>query len=53
MDLGLENRDRAFDEIERGLAERRGWLAYLRVNPILDPVRGHPRFRALLEKMKL
>ena len=53
VDLGLENWDRAFDEIERGLEERRGWLAYLRVNPIADPLRGHARFRALLEKMKL
>jgi hypothetical protein len=39
--------------MEEALAERRGWLAYLRVHPIVDPVRAHPRFKALLERMKL
>jgi len=39
--------------MERALEERRGWLAYLRVNPLLDPLRGEPRFQALIEKMRL
>jgi len=33
--------------------ERRGWLAYLKVNPLLDPLRGEPRFEALVKKMRL
>jgi serine/threonine-protein kinase len=51
--LGLGDWERALDWTERAYQERRGWLAYLRVNPLMDPLRGHPRFRALLEKMRL
>ena len=53
MHLGLGEVERAFDWTERALEERRGWLAYLRVNPIMDPMRGHPRFDALLTRMRL
>jgi serine/threonine-protein kinase len=49
--LGLGEPDRALDWTERAYEERRGWLAYLKVNPILDPVRGHARFEALVKKM--
>jgi len=51
--LGLGEIERALDWAERGLEERRGWLAYLRVHPIMDPMRGHPRFERLIERMKL
>src|SRR5262249_1210862 len=37
IELGLRKLDRALDWIEIAFAERRGWLAYLNVNPILDP----------------
>ena len=51
--LGLGDVERALDWTERALEARRGWLAYLRVNPIMDPMRGHPRFDALLTRMRL
>ena len=51
--IGLNNVDQALDWAERAYDERRGWLAYLKVNPMLDPLRGAPRFEALLRKMKL
>jgi len=51
--IGLNNVDQALDWAERAHDERRGWLAYLKVNPMLDPLRGAPRFEALLRKMKL
>ena len=51
LHLGLGNRAAALDWAERCLAERRGWMAYLRVNPLLDPVREEPRFRSLVERM--
>ena len=51
--LGLGEHDAALDWTERAHAERRGWMAYLAVNPIFDPVRDMPRFQALLEAMRL
>ena len=50
--LGLGEFDRALDWTERAYAERRGWLAYLDVNPILDPMRKLPRFQQLARKMR-
>jgi serine/threonine-protein kinase len=51
--IGLGDHGEALDWLERAHAERRGWLAYLRVNPVLDPLRSEPRFLALVEKMRL
>jgi len=51
--IGLGSHDRALDAAERAFEERRGWLAYLNVNPIFDPLRGEPRFRALVGRMGL
>src|SRR2546425_159677 len=53
LHLGLERWDEAFEWTERAYEERRGWLAYLKVNAILDPLRGDRRFAALLKKMRL
>jgi Tfp pilus assembly protein PilF len=51
--IGLGDLDRALDWAERAYAERRGWLAYVKVNPIMDPLRDSPRFAALVRKMRL
>jgi len=51
--LGLDDHERALDWTERALEERRGWLAYLRVNPLLDPLRGQARFEAMIQKLGL
>jgi len=51
--IGLDNVDQALDWAERAYEDRRGWLAYLKVNPMLDPLRGSPRFDALVRRMKL
>ena len=51
--LGLDARDHALDWVERALEDRRGWLAYLSVNPLLDPLRGLPRFDRLVRQMEL
>jgi hypothetical protein len=49
----LGEADRAFEWLDRALEDRRGWLAYLKVEPLLDPIRGDPRFGRLLERMRL
>jgi len=51
--LGLGDRSRVFDAMERMHAERRGWLAYLTVNPVLDPLRDDPRLPAMVRRMGL
>jgi serine/threonine-protein kinase len=51
--IGLGEIDGALDWAERARADRRGWLAYLNVNPMLDPLRGHRRFDALVREMGL
>jgi eukaryotic-like serine/threonine-protein kinase len=53
VNIALGDIDRALDWAEEAVPERRGWLAYLNVNPLMDPLRGHPRFDALIEKMGL
>jgi tetratricopeptide (TPR) repeat protein len=52
LHIGLGNVEQALDWAERAHAERRGWLSYLDVNPLLDPLRGHPRFEALAARMR-
>ncbi|HEY0997042.1 MAG TPA: protein kinase [Gemmatimonadaceae bacterium] len=51
--LGLDRTDEALDWLEAAKRDRRGWLAYLTVNPIFDPLRALPRFHALVREMRL
>ena len=51
--LGLGDADQAFAWLERAYDERRGWLAYLKVEPMLDPLRADPRFADLVRRMRL
>jgi serine/threonine-protein kinase len=51
--IALGNTERALDWAEACIPERRGWLSYLNVHPVVDPLRGHPRFEALVAKMGL
>jgi eukaryotic-like serine/threonine-protein kinase len=51
--LGLGDLDSALDWMERSIDDRRGWVTYLNVNPILDPLRGNPRFDVLVRRMRL
>ncbi|HEX9610817.1 MAG TPA: protein kinase [Gemmatimonadales bacterium] len=53
LHLALGDMDRVLAYTEQAHVQRRGWLAYIAVNPILDPVRGDPRFQALVRKMGL
>jgi serine/threonine-protein kinase len=53
LHIGLGNSESALDWMDLAYKERRGWMAYLKVHPILDPLRGEPRFEALVKKMGL
>ncbi|MGD9902344.1 MAG: winged helix-turn-helix domain-containing protein [Vicinamibacterales bacterium] len=45
--------DAALDWLERGWRERGRWMELVNVLPPLDPLRGDPRFRALVRRMRL
>jgi serine/threonine-protein kinase len=51
--LGLGDYDEALDGFDIAYANRSGSLLFLRVEPIADPLRSHPRFQALLQKLAL
>jgi serine/threonine-protein kinase len=53
LHLGLDQRGEALAWAERAYTERRGWLAYLKVNPLVDPLRGEPGFQNLLARLGL
>lgn len=50
--LGLDRREDAIRWLDRGYASRDGDMVLLKVWPILDPLRGEPRFQALLGRMR-
>jgi TolB-like protein/tetratricopeptide (TPR) repeat protein len=49
--VGLQEYDEAFAWLEKAFDQRSIWLAYLQVEPQLDPVRDDPRFREVLKRM--
>jgi TolB-like protein/Flp pilus assembly protein TadD len=49
--LGLSEHDQAFAYLERAFEERSGFLAYIKVEPMLDPLRDDPRFANLLKRV--
>jgi serine/threonine-protein kinase len=53
LHAGLGEADPAFEWLDRAVEDRRGWLAYLKVEPLLDPLRSDARFTRLLERMRL
>ena len=50
--IGLGDKDRAFAELNKAYDDRAGWIIYLKVQPILDPLRSDPRFTELVSRMK-
>lgn len=46
---GYGDEERTFEALEASLADREGWMTFLSVDPIWDPYRTNPRFRAMLE----
>ena len=52
VNLGLGDRDEALRRLQRSYQDRAGdSLRFIRVDPLLDPLRRDPRFEALSEKI--
>ena len=51
--IGLGQDGRAFDLLDRAVAEHDGWFAEFIFHPTYDPLRSHPRYAVLLEALEL
>jgi DNA-binding SARP family transcriptional activator/TolB-like protein/Tfp pilus assembly protein PilF len=51
--LGLGDRDRAMAWLRRAAREHFRTLVFLKVDPVLDPLRTDPRFQALLRELRM
>jgi len=51
--IALGDTDDAFRWLDAAHEERRGWLAYLKVEPVFDPLRNDARFAEFIRRMRL
>ncbi|SPF47899.1 Tetratricopeptide TPR_4 [Candidatus Sulfopaludibacter sp. SbA4] len=51
--LGLGEKAKALDWLEKGCGLRESPLTTLKVHPVYDPLRGEPRFQELLRRLRL
>jgi Flp pilus assembly protein TadD len=49
--IGLDNKDEAFNWMEKLYQDCNDWLIWLRVGPEFDPLRSDPRFDSLLRRV--
>lgn len=49
--VALGDKEHAFEYLDKAAIERAGWMVFLNVDPIWDPIRTDPRFIAILHKM--
>lgn len=50
---GADHKERALELLERAYAEHSPAVAQIKTNPIYDPIRGDPRFKNLLQRLRL
>ena len=46
-------KDKAFEQLSTAFEEKNGELDVIKVDPLLDPLRGDPRYNELLRRMNL
>ena len=51
--LGLGDKERTLDGLEKAYEARSQWLTFLKVDRVFDPLRSDPRFVELLKKVHL
>ena len=50
--VGLGDKERALEQLNKAYEDRAGFILYLNVEPLFDPLRADPRFAELVRKMK-
>jgi serine/threonine-protein kinase len=53
VETALGQRDEAFASLREALAQRTGWIMFAGVEPLLDGLRDDPRFRVILDELRL
>ena len=51
--VALGDKEKAIEYLNRGANDRAGWMVFLKVDPIWDPIRNDAKFIAILKKMGL
>jgi hypothetical protein len=51
LNARIGNMDKAFEYLEKSYQRRELWMGYLQVDPVLDSLRGDPRFDNLVERV--
>lgn len=49
--LGLGDQDQAIQLLDKGIEERSYWMVFLKMDPVYDVLRRHPRFQNILERV--
>jgi len=50
--VGLGDKERALEQLSKAYEDRAGWIIYLKVEPLLDPLRSEPRFAEIVSRVK-
>ncbi len=53
LHIALDEKDMAFEWLEKAFEERNYWLSYFKVHPWVDKIRGDARFENLLQRIGL
>jgi TolB-like protein/Flp pilus assembly protein TadD len=53
IDIYLDDKEEAFQWLEKAYENRTSFIAWIKVDPTLDPLRSDPRFSAMLQRMDL
>ncbi len=51
--MALDNKEKAFEWLEKAYKDRDFWLLFIKVDPLFDSLRSDARFAALLKKLGL
>jgi serine/threonine protein kinase/tetratricopeptide (TPR) repeat protein len=49
--IGLEDNERAIEDLERAYEEHADRMSWIKVNPVFDPLRSDLRFQSILQRM--